>query len=212
VFGHGWPFDLESVEILARTDTRIAHCPRAQRVYLNKGRLPLPELIDAGVTVALGTDFCGIDRNWNLWEDIYFSPRLHRRKLIDETLIPIGKILEMATIDGARALGMDDRIGSIEPGKEADIIVVNLFQPHNVPFFMEVHRLAYYTRGSDVETVIVGGQILMEDRKVLTVDENEILDWAEEEARQTVRVFGLEPLMQRDDHYWRDASRRRSNA
>jgi hypothetical protein len=63
-----------------------------------------------------------------------------------------------------------------------------------------------------VETVIVGGHILMEDRKVLTVDENEILDWAEEEARQTVRVFGLEPLMQRDDHYWRDASRRRSNA
>jgi cytosine/adenosine deaminase-related metal-dependent hydrolase len=212
VFAHGWPFDLESVEIIARTNTRVAHCPRAQRAYLNDGRLPLPELIDAGVTVGLGTDFCGLDRSWNLWEDIYFSPRLHRRKLLDETVIPPGKILEMATIDGARALGMDDRIGSLEPGKEADVIVVNLFQPHLVPFFMEVHRLAYYARGSDVETVIVAGQVLMEDRKVLTVDENDVLEWADEEARHTIRLFGLEPLMERDVHYWNDASRRRSNS
>jgi cytosine/adenosine deaminase-related metal-dependent hydrolase len=208
VFAHGWPFDLESVEILARTDTRVAHCPRAQRVYLNTGRLPVPELIDAGVTVALGSDFCGIDRNWSLWEDMYVSPRLHRRILLDETVIQPGKILEMATIDGAKALGMDEQIGSIEPGKEADVIIVNLFQPHSVPFFMEVQRLAYYTRASDVETVIVAGQVLMEDRKVLTVNERDLLEWADEEAQQTVRVFGLEPLMQRDELYWGHATRR----
>jgi len=206
VLAHGWPFDMESVEIIARTGTHVTHCPRAHRVYLNKGRLPVPELIDAGVAVALGSDFCGMDRTWNLWEDIYLAPRIHRRIKLDPNLLPVGKVLEMATIDGARALGMDDRIGSLEAGKDADIIVVNLFTPHAAPFFMETQRLAYFARGSDVETVMVQGEILMEDRKVLTVDENDVLDWADEEARQTVRVFGLEPLMQENDHYWKHAS------
>ncbi len=206
VLAHGWPFDMESVEIIARTGTHVAHCPRAHRVYLNKGRLPVPELIDAGVAVGLGSDFCGMDRSWNLWEDIYLAPRLHRRMKLDSHLIPVGKVLEMATIDGARALGMDDRIGSLEAGKDADIIVVNLFTPHAAPFFMETQRLAYFARGSDVETVMVEGEILMENHKVLSVDEEEILDWADEEARQTVSVFGLEPLMEINDRYWKHES------
>jgi cytosine/adenosine deaminase-related metal-dependent hydrolase len=197
---------MESVDIIARTGTHVAHCPRAHRVYLNKGRLPVPELIDAGVTVALGSDFCGMDRSWNLWEDIYLAPRLHRRLKLDPSLLPAGKILEMATIDGAKALGMDDKIGSIEPGKDADIIVVDLFTPHSVPFFMETQRLAYFAKGSDVKTVMVQGQVLMEDRKVLSVSEDDVLDWADEEAQQTVRVFGLEPLMESNDHYWKHES------
>jgi cytosine/adenosine deaminase-related metal-dependent hydrolase len=126
--------------------------------------------------------------------------------------MPVGKVLEMATIDGARALGMDDIIGSIEPGKQADIIIVNMFRPHTVPFFMEVHRLGYYTRGSDVETVLVGGKILMEDRKVLSVDETEVLEWADEEARHTVGLFGLGPLLEQGDHYWNTSSDRRTRA
>ena len=207
VLGHGWPLDLESVDILAETDTRVAHCPRAQRVYLHKGRLPVPEMIEKGVLVGLGSDFCGLDRSWNMWEDIYYSPRLHRRLKNDPTLMPVGKVLEMATIDGARALGLDDRIGSLEIGKDADIILINLWKPHIVPLSgpMTTQRLAYYARGEDVETVMVQGRILMENRKVLSVDEDETLEWADAEARHTVEVFGLAPLMERNAHYWRAA-------
>ena len=207
VLGHGWPLDMESVDIMAETGTRVAHCPRAQRVYMHKGRCPVPEMVDKGVIVGLGSDFVGLDRSWNLWEDIFFSPRLHRRTKNDPTQMPIGKVLEMATIDGARALGLDDRIGSIEPGKDADIILINMWKPHIVPLFdaMTTHRVAYFARGEDVETVMVRGQILMEDRKVLSVDESELLEWADAEARHTVEVFGLEPLMQRNAHYWKSA-------
>jgi 5-methylthioadenosine/S-adenosylhomocysteine deaminase len=207
VLGHGWPLDLESVDILAETDTRVAHCPRAQRVYLHQGRCPVPELITAGVVVGIGTDFVGLDRDWNLWEDMYWSPRIHRRLKNDPTLMPVGKVLEMATIDGAKALGLDQRIGSIEAGKDADIILVNMWKPHIVPLSgpMTTHRLAYYARGEDVETVMVQGQLVMENRKVLTVDEDEILEWAHAEAEHTVDVFGLKPLMQRNAKYWKSA-------
>lgn len=207
VLAHGWPLDLAAVDVLAETQTRVAHCPRAQRVYLQKGRCPVPEMIEAGVVVGLGSDFVGLDRDWNLWEDIYWSPRLHRRLKNDPTLMPVGKVLEMATIDGARALGLDHRIGSIEPGKDADIIIVNMWKPHIVPLLgsMTTQRLAYYGRGEDVETVMVQGQVLMEDRRVLTVNEDEILEWADAEAKHTVEVFGLRPLMQRNDRYWNSA-------
>jgi cytosine/adenosine deaminase-related metal-dependent hydrolase len=207
VIGHGWPLDLDSVNILAETQSRVAHCPRAQRVYLQKGRCPVPELVAAGVVVGLGSDFVGLDRDWNLWEDIYWSPRIHRRLKNDPTLMPVGKVLEMATIDGARALGLDDRIGSIEIGKDADIIVVNTWKPHIVPLLgsMTTQRLAYFTRGEDVETVMVQGSILMENGKVLTLDEDELLEWADAEAKHTVEVFGLEPLMQRNNRYWKSA-------
>ncbi|MFM9886354.1 MAG: amidohydrolase family protein [Burkholderiales bacterium] len=208
VIGHGWPLSLDTVGILADTKTRVAHCPRAQRIYLNKGRCPVPELVEAGVIVGFGSDFVGMDRSWNLWEDIYWSPRIHRRLKNDPTVMPIGKVLEMATIDGAKALGLDDQIGSIEVGKDADIIVINTWKPHIVPLLgsMTTQRLAYFTRGEDVETAIVRGRVLMEDRKVLTVDEDEILEWVDAEARHTVRVFGLEPMMQRNVNYW-NASR-----
>jgi len=203
VLGHCWPLPVEDVEILARTGTRVAHCPRARRVYSNEGRCPIPEMIDAGVIVALGSDGIGSDHTFDLWEDIFFAPRWQRRLLGNPTLIPPGKALEMATIDGARALGLEDRIGSLEIGKDADIIVVDLFKAHTVPFFMETSRLAHYVRGQDVDTVMVQGEILMEHRQIKNVDENEVLEWAQQQAEETVSLFGLEPLLEPSNMYWR---------
>ena len=122
---------------------------------------------------------------------------MHRRLFNDPTKMPVGKILEMATIDGAKALGMEDRIGSLEPGKDADIIMINMWKPHIVPSFekMTTQRVAYFARGSDVEFVMVAGRVLMENRRALSVDENEVLEWADAEARHTVDVFGLKPMM-----------------
>jgi 5-methylthioadenosine/S-adenosylhomocysteine deaminase len=207
VLAHGWPLEADAVNLLAKTKTSIAHCPRAEQVYSQQGRLPLPELVDNHVTVGLGTDVNGTDRSWNLWEDIFFAPRLHRRLFNDPTKMPVGKILEMATIDGAKALGMADRIGSLEPGKDADIILINMWKPHIVPSFekMTTQRVAYFARGSDVELVMVAGRVLMENRRVLTVDENDLLEWADAEARHTVDVFGLQPMMQRDANFWKAA-------
>ena len=203
VLAHGWPFDSETVDILARTDTRVAHCPRARRVYLNAGRLPLPELIKAGVIVGLGSDACGNDRPFDsLFEDMFMAPRWQRLETHDPYLIPHGKVLEMATIDGARALGMEDRIGSLEVGKDADIILVNMFTPQAVPLAMATSRLACLVRGADVKTVMVQGQILMEDRKVKTVNEAEVCEWAQTEALNTIEVFGLQPLMEPSVRQW----------
>jgi cytosine/adenosine deaminase-related metal-dependent hydrolase len=133
---------------------------------------------------------------------MFMAPRWQRILLDNPHLIPPGKALEMATIDGARALGLDDKIGSVEVGKDADLIVVNLFKPHTVPFFMETFRLAQFAKAEDVETVMVQGQILMEDRQVKTVNETEVLEWAQQQAEQTVKLFGLEPLLEPSTKYW----------
>ena len=90
---------------------------------------------------------------------------------------------------------MDDRTGSIEVGKEADLIIINMWKPHLVPFAMETSRLAHYARGPDVETVIVQGEILMEERRVLSVDEDELMEWAQAESEHTWDVFGLHPIL-----------------
>ena len=153
--------------------------------------------------VGLGSDACGMDRPYDsIWEDMFMAPRWQRLALNDPNVVPPGKALEMATIDGARIVGMDDRTGSIEVGKDADLIIVNMWKPHLVPFAMEPSRLAHYVRGSDVETVMVQGDILMEDRKVLVVDEDEIMEWAQAEAEHTWEVFGLHPILQPSERHW----------
>jgi cytosine/adenosine deaminase-related metal-dependent hydrolase len=203
VFGHGWPFRPRSVEILAETGTRVVHCPRARRVYFFAGRLPIPELIDAGVLVGIGSDSCGMDRPYDsIWDDMYIAPRWQRLELREPNVLPPGKLLEMATIDGAEVVGLGQRTGSLEIGKDADIILVNMWQPHLAPVAMEPTRVAQLARGSDVETVMVEGQILMEDRKVLTVNEDDILEWAQAEAEHTYELFGLGPLLQPSANHW----------
>jgi cytosine/adenosine deaminase-related metal-dependent hydrolase len=106
-------------------------------------------------------------------------------------LLPLGKPIETITIDAAKALGWDDEIGSLDVGKKADVAVVNLRQPHLTPDFMVVHRLVYEAVGNDVETVIVDGKIVMEDRKVLTIDEGGALDLGQEESLKLIERAGL---------------------
>ena len=103
----------------------------------------------------------------------------------DPSVLPPGKVLEMATIDGYKSLGLDRELGSIEPGKQADIMTVNLFQPHLYPLDMLVYRLVYNATGSDVADVSVGGRLVMENRKLLTVDET---------TNARIRSMGVRPL------------------
>jgi 5-methylthioadenosine/S-adenosylhomocysteine deaminase len=165
---------LDEVDILAETGTHMTHSPG--------GRAPVIEMMQRGVNVAITTDGTAPRISFDILQAARMVQLAHRWRTQDQYLLPPGKLFEMITIDAAKALGMDAEIGSIEVGKKADITVVNIRKPHLVPNWMVVHRLVYEAVGQDVETVIVDGKILMQDRKILTVDPEAIMAEAERES------------------------------
>ena len=128
--------------------------------------------------------------------------RLQRVHFKNPDVMPAGKLLEMATIDGYKALGLDDELGSIEVGKKADIITVDLFQPHLYPINMPVHRVVYEATGQDVRDVIVDGRLVMEGRKILTIDEEDVLDSSVEMNRIMMERGGLAPFATIPERFW----------
>lgn len=187
-------------EILARTGTRVAHNPSSNASV--EGRCPVPELLDMGVTMALGSDGTAPDRSSDMFRHMQQAMHYHRRHFRDASVLPPGKVLEMATIDAARALGLEDQVGSLETGKKADIILVDLARPHLAPFHMPAYRVVCFANGNDVDTVIVGGKILMRARKVLSVDEGRIVEAAHLAATQLIERAGLEPMLAIPDNFW----------
>lgn len=175
---------LEEVEILAETGTNVSHAPG--------GRAPILPMLTRGITVAITTDGTAPQSSFDLLQAARQVQFAHRLLENDDYLLPVGRLLEMITIDAARVLGLDDRIGSLEAGKKADIIVVDRRQPHMVPHWMPVHRLIHGASGRDVETVIVDGRIVMEDRTVKTIDMAAALEEGERQARLLVARAGLE--------------------
>ncbi|MFN8526000.1 MAG: amidohydrolase family protein [Chloroflexota bacterium] len=186
---HLLAISLEEVEILARTGTHAAHAPNPSQM---RGRCPVPELMSAGVNVAISTDGTSPKTSFDLFQAMRKAQLLQQIHFRDPFLLPPGKLLEMVTVDAARALGWEDQIGSLEVGKRADAIVVNLRQPHLVPNFMVVHRLVYEAVGADVETVVVNGRVVLRDRRVANVDEAAILDLAQEESLKLIERAGLQ--------------------
>lgn len=165
----------------------------------------MPELIDAGVTVALGSDGIAPDRSYDMFRHMFQCMHYHRRHFRDAGVLPHGKVLEMVTIDAARALGLERDLGSLETGKKADIILVDLFKPHLMPLNMPVYRVTCFANGADVCTTIVNGRILMEDRQVTTVDETEIMERAQIAADRMLERTGLQPLLAPPATLWRTA-------
>jgi cytosine/adenosine deaminase-related metal-dependent hydrolase len=179
----------EEVGILAETGTHVGHAPGPGQV---RGRCPVPELMEAGVNVAITTDGTSPKTSFDLFQAARKAQLVHQMMSRDMYLLPAGKLLEMITIDAARALGWDDQLGSLEVGKRADVVIVNLRQPHLVPNWMIVHRLIYEAVGNDVETVIVDGRIVMEKHRVLSVDEEAALEEGQREAMAFVARAGLQ--------------------
>ena len=200
LFSHSTGITDEEIEICRRTDTRIVHNPSA--VASMTARCPVPELLNAGVTVMLGSDASAPDRSFDMFRHMFQCMRYHRRHYRDPRILPPGKVLEMATIDAARAMGLEKELGSLEPGKKADLILVDAFRPHMYPLNMEVDRVTYFANGNDVDTVIVDGEVLMENRVVKTVNEAEVLETAQEEAEAAIGRSGLEDLLEYTDSYW----------
>jgi 5-methylthioadenosine/S-adenosylhomocysteine deaminase len=179
-----------SIDIMRETGSSCAHHPRAARLYSYPGRCPLPELIEAGVTVGLGAD-APQNHDCDLFLDMKAAMQAQRMHFKDPRLMPVGKALEMATIDGCRALQLDAEIGAVAVGKKADLITVDLAQPHLSPIDMPVHRLVYNATGRDVSDVIVDGRVVMEDRRVLTINEEETLANAQQMYARVMRRAGL---------------------
>jgi len=128
--------------------------------------------------------------------------RYHRRHYRDSRVLPPGKVLEMATIDGAKAFRLEREIGSIEKGKKADLMLLDMRKPHLYPLNMPVDKVTCFANGGDVDTVIVDGKVLMMSREVKTVDEQSILDRAQEEIEAAVGRSGLKDLYETTDRYW----------
>lgn len=200
LLAHCGGLSMEEISILKQTETSVSHCPRARSIM--RRRCPVVELLDAGVTVALGSDGSAPDRTFDMFADMRVAQTLQRHHFHDASYMPPGKVLEMATIDAAKALGLEKEIGSLEAGKRADIILVNLKKAHTTPVFMVPHRVVYEAYGHDVDTVIVDGKIVMENRTVRTVGEEKVLEQAQRVAQETVESNDLEKYLILPEEFW----------
>ncbi len=197
---HSIDLTREDIDACLATGTSIVHNPSA--IMSIRGRCPVPELIEAGVNVALGSDGIAPDRSYDMFRHMFQCMHYHRRHFRDARVLPPGKVLEMVTIDAARALGLEREIGSLEVGKKADMILIDLFRPHLVPLNMPVFRVASFANGADVVTTIVDGRILMEDGKVLTLDEREVMEQADEASNTMLDRSGLRHLLEPSGALW----------
>ena len=161
--------DDDDIARIAAAGARVAHCPVAN-ARLGHGVAPVPAMLAAGLTVGLGSDSVGSNNRIDLLEEARFAQMLQRAMHGDATLLPADRLLRMATLDGARALGLDDRIGTIEPGRDADLCAVRLHGIHVTPVHDPLSALFYSARASDVVLTVVKGEILYRDGVVLSLD------------------------------------------
>jgi 5-methylthioadenosine/S-adenosylhomocysteine deaminase len=162
------------MDLLARRGVKVVHNPESN-MKLASGVAPIPELLAKGVTVGLGTDGCASNNNLDLFQEMDSAAKLHKVHRLDPTVMPSDVVLHMATLGGAKVLGLDKEIGSLEVGKKADIIILDLNRPHLQPIYNITSHLVYSATGADVRDVIIDGQLIMQDRKLLTLDEENII-------------------------------------
>ena len=183
----------EEIRIVAETGSRIAHNPSAIASIM--GRCPAIELIEAGAVVAIGSDATAPDRSADMFRHMQQCMHYHRRHFRDPAILPPGKALEMVTTDAALALGLDHEIGALEAGKKADIVLVDLARPHLAPLQMPAFRLVYFANGNDVDTVIVDGEVVLEDGRPLRVETGAIVAAATREAEALIARMGLDDMI-----------------
>jgi 5-methylthioadenosine/S-adenosylhomocysteine deaminase len=183
VAAHGvWLTD-DDIAIIKRTGTSISHNPESN-MKLASGVAPVPKYLAAGVTVGLGTDGAASNNDLDMFEAMRQAAFLHKLATKDPQAVPASVALEMATIGGARALGLDRLIGSLEAGKRADLIVVAMNGARQTPMYNPVSHLVYVSRGDDVRATVVNGRVLMRDGHVRTLDEQVVLADARALARK----------------------------
>ena len=183
---HGIWLDAGDRAILKEAGAGIAHCPQSN-MKISSGPAPVREMLAEGLRLGLGTDGAASNNDLDMFEEMLTAALLAKHVTGDPTVAPAASVLEMATLGGARALGMEDRLGSLEPGKRADLIVVDLSAPRLHPLYDPVSHLVYAAKGADVRHVMVEGRVVMRDRKITTLDEAAVLADAERLRGQVVQ-------------------------
>jgi len=179
-------------KILAEKHVGCVHNP-SSNMMLASGVSPVAKLRGAGVAVGLGTDgTAGSNNDLDLMEEMDLAAKLAKITNMDPRAMDAKSVVEMATIEGAKALHLEKQIGSLETGKKADLILIALDAPHAVPVYDVYAQLAYALKGSDVETVLIGGRVVMRDRKLLTVNEAEAIAKAREYKTKVAASLGME--------------------
>jgi 5-methylthioadenosine/S-adenosylhomocysteine deaminase len=177
---------------LAQRQVGCVHNP-SSNMMIASGVAPVPEMRAAGIAVGLGTDGpAGSNNDLDLMEEIDLAAKLAKISKMDPLAINAKAVVEMATIDGARALHMEKEIGSIEKGKKADLILISLDEPNAVPMYDVYAQLAYALKASDVETVIIGGRVVMRDYELLTVNQQEAIAKARDYKKKIAASLGMQ--------------------
>ncbi|MGH9967190.1 MAG: amidohydrolase family protein [Pyrinomonadaceae bacterium] len=167
-----WPTENE-LAVLKRLGVGVVHNPQSN-MKLAAGVAPVPKMLAEGLLVGLGTDGAASNNDLNMWEEMDTVAKLHKVFSMDPKVISAREALELATIRGAQALHLEKEIGSIEAGKRADLVLVERNALNQIPLYNLYSDLVYATKASDVRTVIVNGRVLMQDRRLLTLDETAI--------------------------------------
>ncbi len=183
--------DAADQKTLAQRQAGCVHNP-SSNMMLASGVSPVPDMRAAGVAVGLGTDGpAGSNNDLDIMEEMDLAAKLAKITRMNPLALNAKAVVAMATIEGARALHMDKEIGSLEPGKKADLLLINLDVPNAVPMYDVYAQLAYALKASDVETVVIGGRFVMRDRKLLTVDEQQAIGKAREYKNKIAASLGL---------------------
>jgi 5-methylthioadenosine/S-adenosylhomocysteine deaminase len=167
------------IETIARHGASTSHNPESN-MKTASGTSPVPDLLAAGVHVGLGTDGAASNNNLDMFEEMDTAAKLHKLVRQDATAMPAKTVFHMATLGGAAALGMADRVGSLEAGKLADVVLVDARVPELTPLYDVYSHLVYAVKGANVETVVVNGRVVVRDRRMETVDEAEVMAKANE--------------------------------
>jgi 5-methylthioadenosine/S-adenosylhomocysteine deaminase len=184
--------DAADQKMLSEKHIGCVHNP-SSNMMLASGVSPVPDMRTAGVAVGLGTDGpAGSNNDLDLMEEIDLAAKLAKITRMDPRALSAKDVVAMATIDGARALHMEKEIGSLETGKKADVVLISLDEPNAVPMYDIYSQIAYSLKASDVETLIIGGRVVMRDRKLLTVDEPAVIDKAREYGASVKKSLGME--------------------
>ena len=179
------------IDKLAETRTSVSHNPSSNS-KLASGVCKVPQMLASGVNVALGCDGGPSNNDYDLVREMKLAAIIHKAVTNNPLIVPAETVLEMATINGARALGLEQEIGSLEVGKKADLVIIDLNRLHTTPSPNPISSLVYAATGAEVDTVVVDGHIVVEHGQLLTMDENEVMEQAHQHAGALYRRAGIE--------------------
>lgn len=181
----------EDIDKLAETRTNVSHNPSSNS-KLASGVCKVPQMLASGVNVALGCDGGPSNNDYDMIREMKLAAIIHKAVTNNPLIVPAETVLEMATINGARALGLEHEIGSLEVGKKADLVVIDLNRLHTTPSMNHVSTLVYAATGGEVDMVVVDGQVVVEQGELMTLDEEEVMEEARRHAQSLYRRADIE--------------------